>query len=51
MNMFLITNVRDKSLAEVTDVKGTLEYDHSSDGALHNDEKTVTFDLPTGQSK
>ena len=42
---------RDKSLAEVTDVKGTLEYDHSSDGALHNDEKIVTFDLPTGQSK
>ena len=42
---------RDKSLAEVTDVKGTLEYDHSSNGALHNDEKTVTFDLPTGQSK
>ena len=42
---------RDKSLAEVTDVKGTLEYDHSSDGALHNDEKTVTFDLPSRQSK
>ena len=42
---------RDKSLSEVTDVKGTLEYDHSSNGALHNDEKTVTFDLPTGQSK
>ena len=47
----LNNNVRDKSLSEVTDVKGTLEYDHSSDGALHNDEKTVTFDLPTGQSK
>ena len=42
---------RDKSLAEVTDVKGTLEYDHSSDGALQNDEKTVTFDLPSRQSK
>ena len=42
---------RDKSLSEVTDVKGTLEYDHSSNGTLHNDEKTVTFDLPTGQSK
>ena len=47
----LNNNVRDKSLSEVTDVKGTLEYDHSSNGALHNDEKTVTFDLPTGQSK
>ena len=42
---------RDKSLSEVTDVKGTLEYDHSSNGALHNDEKTVTFDLPSRQSK
>ena len=47
----LNNNVRDKSLSEVTDVKGTLEYEHYSNGAVHNDEKTVTFDLPTGQSK
>ena len=47
----LNNNVRDKSLSEVTDVKGTLEYEHYSNGAIHNDEKTVTFDLPTGQSK